>query len=50
MPSQYNPNQIFLNGDGFGLFCLFEKFKEHYFKKAIIKRPNAKPRKRQKEI
>ena len=24
-PNQYNPNQLFLVGDGFGLFLFFEK-------------------------
>ena len=43
-PKQYNPNQIFPVGDGFGLFVYFEKFEETHFKNGIIKRPNAKPR------
>lgn len=42
IPKQYNPNQIFLIGDGFGLFVYFEKFEETHFKNGIIKRPNAK--------
>ena len=30
-PNQYNPNQIFLVGDGFGLFVFFEKFEKTHF-------------------
>ena len=44
VPKQYNPNQIFLVGDGFGLFVYFAKFEETHFKNGIIKRPNSKPR------
>ena len=43
-PKQYNPNQIFPVGDGFGLFVYFEKFEDTHFKNGIIKRPNSKPR------
>ena len=43
-PNQYNPNQIFPVGDGFGLFVYFEKFEDTHFKNGIIKRPNSKPR------
>ena len=43
-PKQYNPNQIFPVGDGFGLFVYFEKFEETHFKNGIIKRPNSKLR------
>ena len=43
-PKQYNPNQIFPVGDGFGLFVCFEKFEGTHFKNGIIKRPNSKPR------
>ena len=42
-PKQYNPNQIFPVGDGFGLFVYFEKFEDTHFKNGIIKRPNSKP-------
>ena len=31
--NQYNPNQIFFIGDGFGLFVFFEKFEGHAFQK-----------------
>ena len=30
-PNQYNPNLIFLIGDGFGLFVFFEKFEDTHF-------------------
>ena len=43
-PKQYNPNQIFPVGDGFGLFVYFEKFEDTHFKNGIIKRPDSKPR------
>ncbi len=43
-PNQYNPNQIFLIGDGFGLFVYFEKFENTHFRNGIIKRPESKPR------
>ena len=43
-PKQYNPNQIFPVGDGFGLFVYFERFEDTHFKNGIIKRPNSKPR------
>ena len=43
-PKQYNPNQIFPVGGGFGLFVYFEKFEDTHFKNGIIKRPNSKPR------
>ena len=43
-PKQYNPNQIFLVGDGFGLFVYFEKFEDTHFRNGVIKRPESKPR------
>ena len=43
-PNQYNPNQIFLIGDGFGLFVFFEKFEDTYFRNGVVKRPESKPR------
>ena len=43
-PNQYNPNQIFPVGDGFGLFVFFGKFEETYFRNGVIKRPESKPR------
>lgn len=35
-PNQYNPNQIFPVGDGFGLFVFFSKFEETYFRNGVI--------------
>ena len=43
-PNQYNPNQIFLVGDGFGLFVYFEKYENTHFRNGVIKRPESKPR------
>ena len=43
-PNQYNPNQIFLIGDGFGLFVFFEKFEDTHFRNGVVKRPGSKPR------
>ena len=43
-PNQYNPNQIFTVGDGFGLFVYFEKFEDTHFRNGVIKRPTSKPR------
>ena len=43
-PNQYNPNQIFLIGDGFGLFGFFEKFEDTHFRNGVVKRPESKPR------
>ena len=43
-PKQYNPNQIFLIGDGFGLFVFFEKFEDTHFRNGVVKRPESKPR------
>ena len=43
-PKQYNPNQIFPAGDGFGLFVFFDKFEETHFRNGVIKRPESKPR------
>ena len=43
-PKQYNPNQIFLIGDGFGLFVFFEKFEDTHFRNGVAKRPESKPR------
>jgi hypothetical protein len=47
-PKQYNPNQIFPVGDGFGLFVYFEKFENTYFPNGVIKRPTSKPRGKRK--
>lgn len=43
-PKQYNPNQIFPAGDGFGLFVFFEKFEDTHFRNGVVKRPESKPR------
>ena len=43
-PKQYNPNQIFPVGDGFGLFVFFGRFEETHFRNGVIKRPESKPR------
>ena len=42
-PNQYNPNQLFLVGDGFGLFLFFEKEE----KPVRIKGRPGRPRKKQ---
>ncbi len=42
--NQYNPNQIFLIGDGFGLFVFFEKFEDTHFRNGVVKRPESRPR------
>lgn len=43
-PNQYNPNQIFLIGDGFGLFVYFKRFEDTHFRNGVVKRPESKPR------
>ena len=43
-PNQYNPNQIFLIGDGFGLFVFFEEFEDTHFRNGVVKHPESKPR------
>ena len=43
-PNQYNPNQIFLIGDGFGLFVFFEKLEDTHFRNGVVKRPESRPR------
>ena len=43
-PKQYNPNQVFPVGDGFGFIVFFEKFEETHFRNGVIKRPESKPR------
>ena len=42
--NKYNPNQIFLIGDGFGLFVFFEKFEDTHFRNGVVKRPESRPR------
>ena len=34
-PNQYNPNQIFPVGDGFGLFVFFGKYEETHFRNGV---------------
>ena len=43
-PNQYNPNQIFPVGDGFGLFVFFEEYEKTYFRNGYLIRPDSKPR------
>lgn len=43
-PNKNNPNQVFLIGDGFGLFVYFGKFEETHFRNGVVKRPTSKPR------
>ena len=43
-PNQYNPNQFFPVGDGFGLFVYFKRYENTYFPNGVIKRPESKPR------
>ena len=43
-PNQYNPNQIFPVGDGFGFIVFFEQFENTHFRNGVIKRPESKPR------
>ena len=43
-PNQYNPNQIFPVGDGFGFIVFFSKFEDTHFRNGVMKRPESKPR------
>ncbi len=43
-PNPYNPNQLFLIGEGFGLLVYFEKFEDTHFRNGLVKRPESKPR------
>ena len=43
-PGKDNPNQVFVIGDGFGLFVYFEKFEDTHFRNGVVKRPESKPR------
>ena len=43
-PNQYNPNQIFPVGDGFGFVVFFSKFEDTHFRNGVIKQPESKPR------
>ncbi len=37
--NQYNPNQVFPVGDGFGFIFFFDKFEKMHFRNGVIKRP-----------
>ena len=43
-PNQYNPNQVFPVGDGFGFIVFFDKSEDTHFRNGVIKRPESKPR------
>ena len=43
-PDKDNPNQVFVIGDGFGLFVYFEKFEDTHFRNGVVKCPESKPR------
>ena len=43
-PKQYNPNQIFRVGNGFGLFVYFTRYEYTYFANGWQIRPESKPR------
>ncbi len=43
-PNQYNPNQVFPVGDGFGFIVFFDGFEKTHFRNGVIKRPESKPR------
>ena len=43
-PNQYNPNQIFPMGNGFGLFVYFKRYEQEYFPNGAPIRPDSKPR------
>ena len=43
-PKQYNPNQLFRVGDGFGLFVYFTRYEYTYFANGWEIRPDSKPR------
>ena len=43
-PDKDNPNQVFVIGDGFGLFVFFERFEDTHFRNGVLKRPESKPR------
>ena len=43
-PKQYNPNQIFRVGNGFGLFVYFTRYEYTYFGNGWQIRPESKPR------
>ncbi len=43
-PNKYNPNQIFPEGNGFGLFVYFTRYEQTYFANGWEIRPESKPR------
>ena len=42
-PDQYNPDQFFSVGDGFGLFVFIGKHAEIYFRTDVVKRTESRP-------
>ena len=43
-PKQYNPNQLFPIGDGFGFIVYFTRYEQTYFANGWKIRPESKPR------
>ena len=43
-PKQYNPNQVFPVGDGFGLFVFFGKYELTHFPNGVLKKATSKTR------
>ena len=43
-PKQYNPNQLFPVGDGFGFIVYFTRYDQTYFANGWKIRPESKPR------
>ena len=43
-PKQYNPNQLFPVGDGFGFIVYFKSYEQTYFANGWLIRPESKPR------
>ncbi len=43
-PKQYNPNQLFRVGDGFGFIVYFTRYDQAYFANGWKIRPESKPR------
>ena len=42
--NQYNPNQLFRVGNGFGLYVYFTRYEHTYFANGWQIRPESKPR------
>ena len=49
-PNQYNPNQVFPVGNGFGFIAFLSKFEDAHFQNDVIKKPEYKPRDLKKQI